>query len=83
MAVYSGETIGPTFGGYITNTIDFNKSCIWVSVINLVYASFYFISTRKQIFEDVLGEEKNKNDSLDYFGIRNQLIKENKNMLKF
>ncbi len=80
LAVYSGESIGPMLGGYLTNSYDFTTSCVWVSAINLIYAFIFFICTRKEIFQDIFGEKNDKHDSLDYFDIRKQMFKENINI---
>lgn len=81
LAVYSGESIGPTLGGYLTNKSEFTNCCIWMSSLNLVYAVFYFFSTRKEIFEDIFGEKTDKHDSVDYFDIRKQMFKDNTNLV--
>lgn len=80
LAVYSGESIGPILGGYLTNASEFSTSCMWVSSLNLIFAIFYFFSTRKEIFQDIFGERADKHDSLDYFDIRKQMFKENINI---
>jgi hypothetical protein len=81
LAVYSGESIGPTLGGYLTNASEFTNSCIWVSSLNLIFAIFYFLNTKKEIFEDIFGDKTDKHDSLDYFDIRKQMFKDNLNMI--
>jgi hypothetical protein len=81
LAVYSGESIGPTLGGYLTNTSDFGRSCIWVSAINLIYTLIYFFGSKKEIFKNIFVENKDKIVSFDYFDIRNQMNTEKLNMI--
>jgi len=38
-----GESLGPTFGGYVAKKSDFQTSCIYVSLINLSYCIFFFM----------------------------------------
>lgn len=38
-----GEAIGPTFGGYITENMNFATSAVYISLIALAYAVFFFL----------------------------------------
>ena len=72
LAVYSGEAIGPTFGGYLTNTTNFDTTCIWVSLINLVYGFFYFINNKTDIFKDL--NKRTEKIDLDYLDSKTEKL---------
>lgn len=38
-----GEAVGPIFGGYVTEKIDFETSCVYTSLLNLFYCVFFFM----------------------------------------
>jgi MFS family permease len=40
-----GEIIGPTLGGYLTEEYDFNTSCVFVSIISLLYGFIFGLFT--------------------------------------
>ena len=38
-----GEAVGPTLGGYITNKRDFSSSCVFTSLLNLLYCIIFLV----------------------------------------
>jgi len=70
LAVYTGETFGPLFGGYITHVKSFKQSCLWVSFINFAYGGFYFYQNIEYIAADIkngysFAEINRENDNKD------------------
>jgi hypothetical protein len=53
-----GEAIGPTLGGYITNKRDFGTSCVYVSILNLMYCILLGGYNYKSIIEYVVSNDK-------------------------
>lgn len=53
LAVYSGESLGPLIGGYVTSISSFGSSCTFISLINCVFATSYFYLNRSYISEDL------------------------------
>lgn len=44
-----GEAIGPAFGGFVTEKFDFQTSCIYTSLLNLIYCVFFFVINYNKI----------------------------------
>ena len=53
LAIYSGEMIGPTFGGFITNKSSFKTSCLSVSALNFMFGTLFYFINKEFINYDV------------------------------
>jgi MFS family permease len=52
-----GEAVGPIFGGYVTEKINFETSCAYTSVLNLIYGIF-FLSMNYEVIKTQLHDNK-------------------------
>lgn len=64
MAVYSGESIGPILGGYITKNYNFSTSCVSVSLLNLSFLLAFIILRKSRILSEIC--PKNKIEPLEH-----------------
>ena len=62
LAINTGEAIGPTFGGLMTTTFDFNGSCIATSLICLFYTGLFGYISYSTICNDL--KPKNEKELL-------------------
>lgn len=54
-ALNFGEALGPTFGGYVTENYDFETSCVYTSLLNLIYCVIFFMINYKIIGNHLKG----------------------------
>lgn len=78
LATYTGESLGPIMGGFISTKSNFTVSCLSTSMLNLSYLSVYLIFARKRIY-DFLFKDEEFNNNL-YYSFSNE---KNQSMVSF
>jgi MFS family permease len=62
-----GESIGPAFGGYVTNQYDFTASCVYASVINTLYAIIFGWLCYEVILKHFEANKRVKDPNAEFF----------------
>jgi hypothetical protein len=58
-----GETIGPTFGGFLTEKYDFQTSCVYTSLMTLAYCIFFAFINYENILKQLEEGKKYINEN--------------------
>ncbi len=82
LGVNLGEAVGPTLGGYITNKRDFAASCVFTSLLNLLYCILFLVYNYQIIISYVANENRKSNERENDFYITSKINSRSQSVTK-